>query len=140
MLNLDAKLHYQCVLLRAKMAACGLERAHSCWGVVLLASKGLLREPHSMLLCFDSGSFTARSTVSYMDTVYPTWIHSPRPKQETGDRPQGRLVFRARIQIVSLCVSENQERGVCLSVCDSVRRSHSRHVFTHKDTNIQALL
>lgn len=67
-LNLDAKLHYQCVLLRAKMAACGLERAHSCRGVVLLASKGLLREPHSMLLCFDSGSFTARSTVSYMDT------------------------------------------------------------------------
>lgn len=33
-LNLDDKLHYHKILLRAKMAACGLERLPSFWGVV----------------------------------------------------------------------------------------------------------
>lgn len=59
-------------------------------------------------------------------------------------------MFRARIQIVSRCVSANQEKGVCLCVCVTlVRWSHSRlgkdthmhsHTNTHTDADIQALL
>lgn len=62
-------------------------------------------------------------------------IRSARPKQETGERTRGRLVFRVRIQIVSLCASENQERGVCLCVrdlCEAVSfKTAKRHTCIH---------
>lgn len=51
-------------------------------------------------------------------------------------------MFRARIQIVSLCVSENQERGVCLCVCETIgggliQDSKATHMHSH--TNTQTL-
>lgn len=62
-----------------------------------------------MSLCFDS--------LHCAEDPAAKWIRSPRPKQETGERTRGRLMFRARIQIVSRCASANQERGVCVCVC-----------------------
>lgn len=113
-LNLDAKLYYQWILFRAKMAAYGFGRVHSCWGVVLLARVSWETPQHVTVFWLWFLHCAA--------DLAAKWIRSPRPKQETGERTQGRLMFRAKIQIVSLCVSENQERGVCFGVwlCEAV--------------------
>lgn len=90
------------------MAACGLERDHSCRGVVLLARVSWETPQHVTVFW--------QWFLCWAEDPAAKWIRSPKPKQETGERTRGRLVFRARIQIVSLCVFENQERGVCLCV------------------------
>lgn len=88
-----------------------------------------------MSLCFDS--------LHCAEDPAAKWIRSPRPKQETGERTRGRLMFRARIQIVSRCASANQERGVCVFVCVcnscevvsfKTGKRHT-HAFTHKHTH-----
>lgn len=75
-----------------------------------------------MLLCFDSGSSTAPKTQQPVG-------HRVRGPNRKWERTQGRLVFRVRIQIVPLCVSENRERGMC--ACDCLWWSFFYTVKTH---------
>lgn len=126
-LNLDAKKYYQWMLLRAKMAAYGLGRVHSCWGVVLLARVSWETPQHVTVLW--------QWFIHCTEDLAAKWIRSPGPKQETGERTRGRLMFRARIQIVSLCVSENQERGGCLWLCEAVSfKTAKSHTCIHTQT------
>lgn len=54
------------------------------WGVVPFG--GSLENWHTMSLCFDSGCLHCKEDLA------AKWIHSPRPKQETGERTQGKHV------------------------------------------------
>lgn len=64
-------------------------------------------ELSSMPVCFDSDS-------SFVKQPVADWIYSLRPKQEAGERTRGRLGFKARIQIVPLCLETRF--GLCFSV------------------------
>lgn len=110
------------------MAAYGLGRVHSCWGVVLRVRVSWETPQHVTVFW--------QRFLHFTEDPAAKWICRPRPKQETGERTLGRLMFRARIQTVSLCVSEKPRKGrvfVCVCLCDCVRRSHSRQ---WKDTCI----
>lgn len=115
----------------AVVAACGWRRVQSCQGVVLLQES--LEKLYSMPVCFDSDS-------SFVEHPVANWIYGLRLKQEAGERTPGRLVFKARIQIVPLCLRGKQENwvfGLCTCVWGAVCSSTELHTHTQRQTMLK---
>lgn len=116
--------------LSAKKDACGMGRVHSFWGVVLLARVSWETTQHVTVFW--------QQFLHSAEDLAAQKICSLRSKQEIGERTRGRLMFRARIHIVSWCVCKARKGCVYMhSSCEVVSfRTVKKHTFTQKSTHI----
>lgn len=113
--------------LSAKKAACGMERVHSFWGVVFLARVSWETPQH--VTVFWQQFFNCAEDPAAQK------IRSLRSKQEIGERTRGKLMFRARVHIVSWCVCKPRKGCVYVhSSCEVVSfRTGKKHTCIHTE-------
>lgn len=118
--------------LSAKKAACGMGRVHSFWGVVLLARVSW-ETPQHVTVFWQQFLHCAEDQAAQK-------IRTLRSKQEIGERTRGKLMFRARIHIVSSCVCKPRKGCVYVhSSCEVVSfRTGKKHTCIHTEKHTQA--